>query len=668
MPGDREQPRARAHPGAAFGLAGSLVLLAFVAREPALDSPGFATVWPAGGIPVLWFMLRGARVLSSDTLLLVVAAGAANAILGADPRLNAVFVGVTVAQAHLAVGLLRRWSPELWGCGGDRALDSPRMLPRYGGALAVAMATGAVLGTAGAAAVSGDYEPVAGALYFGRTLVSSLIVVTLGILVGQWLTRSRPRSSPVGEGPAVELLAAWAFTAGMYGLAFAFDDLPLVFPLLAATVWVGLRFSTIAGAAHSFVVGVATQTLTMTGYGPFAAVERADLGSLLAEFYVATIVVTGLALSTGRDERHALSAELLRTQEETLYQVSLREAVIGSMKEGLFVLDDGGELLVHNAAAAEIFGLAHDEVDWVALTERSRQWADGSTVGTPERPSLRALAGEAVHDAEQLITRTDGTQRVVSVSAVPLPRDEVRRRARALVIFRDISSEHARRAELAGFAGVVAHDLRNPLAAIDGWTEMIADELDTGTLSTELARDFVSRVRSSSRRMRELIRDLLAHATSNQRDLEVEQVDVAGLAAEIAAARHAESRVRIEPVPAVLADPVLIRQVLDNLIGNALKYVAPGTEPEIIVRGARTDGRLVTVEIADNGIGIPAAERERVFDEFHRAHHRDYEGSGLGLSIVRRIIIRHDGTIEARANPAGQGSVFEFTLPAHDGD
>ena len=666
MPGDRGQTRSRAHPGAAVGLAGCLVLLAFLARQPSLDSPGFATVWPSGGIGVLWFVLRGARLRSLDTLLLAAAMAAANAILGADPPINAVFAGAAVAQTLLAVWLLRRWSPELWGCGGDRPLDRPRMLPRYGGALAVAMATGAVLGTAGASAVTGDYEPVAGLLFFGRTLVSSLIVVTLGILIGEWLTRPRPRGSLIGDGPVVELLAASVFTSAMYGLAFALDDLPLVFPLLAATVWFGLRFSTLVSAAHCFVVGVATQTLTMTGYGPFAAVERADIGSLLAEFYVATIVATGLALSTGRDERQALSAELLRTQEETLYQISLREAVIGSMKEGLFVLDDTGELLVHNAAAADIFGLAREEVDWDALAERSGRWADGSTVDAPQRPSLRALAGEAVHDVELLITRADGTERVVSVSAIPLPRDEVRRRSRALVIFRDISTEHARRAELAGFAGVVAHDLRNPLAAIDGWTEMIADELETGTLSTDLARDFVSRVRSSSRRMHDLIRDLLAHATSSQRDLEVGPVDVAGLVAEVAAARHAEPHVLVEPVPAVLADPVLVRQVLDNLIGNALKYVAPGVEPEITVRGCRTDARMVTVQVADNGIGIPAAERERVFDEFHRAHFRDYEGSGLGLSIVRRIILRHDGTIVVRANPAGQGSVFEFTLPAHD--
>jgi signal transduction histidine kinase len=283
-----------------------------------------------------------------------------------------------------------------------------------------------------------------------------------------------------------------------------------------------------------------------------------------------------------------------------------------------------------------------------------------------ERPSVRALAGEAVHDAELLVTRDDGTDRVVSVSAIPLPRDELRGRARALVLFRDISTEHARREELAAFAGVVAHDLRNPLAAIDGWTEMLADEIDAQTLTPELAREFVSRVGSSSRRMHQLIRDLLAHATSSQRDLEVSMVDISELVAEVAAARHAEHQVRVDPVPPVLADPVLVRQVLDNLVGNALKYVAPGVTPQVTVRGCRSDARLVTVHVADNGIGIPRGEEERVFEEFHRAHYRDYEGSGLGLAIVRRIISRHDGRIAVRPNPTGQGSVFEFTLPAYD--
>jgi signal transduction histidine kinase len=144
-------------------------------------------------------------------------------------------------------------------------------------------------------------------------------------------------------------------------------------------------------------------------------------------------------------------------------------------------------------------------------------------------------------------------------------------------------------------------------------------------------------------------------------------VDVGSLVAEVASGRHAEKNVTCGPVPPVLADRVLVRQVLDNLIGNALKYVAPGVEPRITVHGCSGKLGFVTIRVIDNGIGIPEGEREQIFDEFHRAHYRDYEGSGLGLSIVRRIINRHDGTITALANPDGPGSVFEFTLPAYDG-
>ncbi|HEY0951452.1 ATP-binding protein [Nocardioides sp.] len=672
MASDQAEPHVRAPVrapvGAAVGLAVLLTLLAVVSRQPTLDSPGFATVWPAGGIPVLWFLVRGAGVRSPDTVLLAGALVAANAVLGAPTAVNLVFAAVGVGQTLLAVGLLRRWSGQLWGCGGRRPLERLRALPAYGGALVVAMLAGAVVGTLGAWVVAGDLDLMGGVLLFGRNIVSALIVVTLGILVGAWLTGPRPRPSLVGDAGALELVAATVFSVALYGLAFSFYDLPLVFPLLAATVWFGVRFSTLACAAHSFVGGVVTLTLTTTGSGPFAAVQRDDVGALLAEFYVAIIVVTGLALSTGRDERNQLAAQLRRSQEEAVYQVSLRQAVIGSMVEGLFVIDDAGDLLVHNAAAARIFGLPGDELAWEDLVERSRQWADGAEVAVHERPSVRALNGEPVHDAELKVVRPDGTERIVSVFAIPLPHDEARDRARALVLFRDISAEHARRKELAAFAGVVAHDLRNPLAAIDGWTEMLADELDLGELDPELARQFVSRVQSSSARMHRLIADLLDHATSAQRELQLGPVDIAAIAREVAAARDVEAHVRVDPVPPVLADPVLLRQVIDNLIGNALKYVAPGVVPEVIVRGGcgeGSGGRVVTVEVADNGIGIPEGERQRVFEEFHRAHHRGYEGSGLGLSIVRRIISRHDGTIRVRANPAGQGSVFEFTLPAY---
>jgi signal transduction histidine kinase len=268
-----------------------------------------------------------------------------------------------------------------------------------------------------------------------------------------------------------------------------------------------------------------------------------------------------------------------------------------------------------------------------------------------------------VRDLE-LRTVGDAGPRILAVSAVPLPRDLRRDRARALVLSRDVTSEHAHREELSAFAGVVAHDLRNPLAAIDGWTEMISDELEAGELDPDLAHEFVSRVRSSSARMHALIGDLLDHATSDARALDPARVDVAAMVAEVAAARHAEGAISCGPIPAVAADPVLLRQVVDNLLGNALKYVVPGEEPKVEVTGEATDG-LVVISVADHGIGLPAGEHDRIFDEFHRAHFRDYEGSGLGLSICRRIVSRHGGTIVARDNPAGRGTVFEFTLPEH---
>ena len=115
-------------------------------------------------------------------------------------------------------------------------------------------------------------------------------------------------------------------------------------------------------------------------------------------------------------------------------------------------------------------------------------------------------------------------------------------------------------------------------------------------------------------------------------------------------------------IPPVHGDRVLIDQVLENLIGNALKYVTAGVRPEVDVRGCADQG-MVRVTVTDNGIGLPEGQHESIFAEFHRVHPAGYEGTGLGLAIARRIVTRHGGTIVARDNPAG-GTVFEFTLPS----
>jgi signal transduction histidine kinase len=172
--------------------------------------------------------------------------------------------------------------------------------------------------------------------------------------------------------------------------------------------------------------------------------------------------------------------------------------------------------------------------------------------------------------------------------------------------------------------------------------------------------------------MRTLIDDLLAYTSARDATLQRSSFPLGDVVHEVVAARLEASRtgeyfpdVYVGRLPCVEGDPVLIRQVLDNLIGNALKYTAPGRPPRVDVtaRPEPGEGSWIRVEVADRGIGIPPGQHGRVFARFHRAHGGEsYPGTGLGLAICQRIVERHGGTIGASDNPGG-GTRFWFTLP-----
>ncbi|MFI5496643.1 ATP-binding protein [Actinoplanes sp. NPDC051859] len=222
-----------------------------------------------------------------------------------------------------------------------------------------------------------------------------------------------------------------------------------------------------------------------------------------------------------------------------------------------------------------------------------------------------------------------------------------------------------REEELVGFAGIVAHDLRQPLARISAYTDFLREEV-APSLHAE-HREFLERVRGGATRMQSLLDDLLDYATADNRDLKITSVDLAHLVAEVVTDRTAESAdivpaVSMDDLPTIDGDPTLLRQVFDNLIGNALKYTHPGTAAQVNITAKRHDDAW-TVEISDRGIGIPAAQRKAVFTAFTRANgSQSYPGTGLGLTIVHRIIERHHGKIVADENPGG-GTVFRITLP-----
>jgi signal transduction histidine kinase len=241
------------------------------------------------------------------------------------------------------------------------------------------------------------------------------------------------------------------------------------------------------------------------------------------------------------------------------------------------------------------------------------------------------------------------------------------------VLLSDVTADRRQRDELATFAGVVAHDLLNPLATIEGWSETCQELLVELPDQPDVvqARNGIVRIYTTAQRMRQLIGDLLAYTTAQHSELNPEEVDLAGLARDLAAARietatATDARVPtldIDDLAPVFADRVLVRQLLDNLISNAVKYVAPGVTPELIIRTVPA-GDMVTVTVADNGIGIPAGQHLAIFQRFHRAHaSAGYAGTGLGLAICSRIVERHGGTIHVEDDPGG-GSRFVFTLPA----
>lgn len=218
--------------------------------------------------------------------------------------------------------------------------------------------------------------------------------------------------------------------------------------------------------------------------------------------------------------------------------------------------------------------------------------------------------------------------------------------------------------ELRAFAHTIAHDLRAPLRNVQGYAAALVED-EAGTLSANGER-FLRRILDVSQHMDRLVTDLLAYSQLARAELRLQPVEldrVVALALGDMDMQIAESGARIEtvaPLPAVLGHEAVLVQVFENLIGNAIKFVAPGVTPHVRIEG-RVDGELAFVRVADNGIGIPEDKHERVFDVFERLHGEEqYEGTGVGLAIVKKGVERLGGSV--RVEPAPTGAVFRLCL------
>jgi PAS domain S-box-containing protein len=232
--------------------------------------------------------------------------------------------------------------------------------------------------------------------------------------------------------------------------------------------------------------------------------------------------------------------------------------------------------------------------------------------------------------------------------------------------------------DLEQFASVASHDLQEPLRKIQAFGDRLQAKYRESL--AEQGRDYLERMLSAAGRMRALINDLLTFSRLTSRGQAFEPVDLAQAAREVVSdlegrVHQTGGRIEIGALPTVEADPTQMRQLLLNLVGNGLKFHRPGVPPvvKLDAQAAAVDspvapeqsaGPFWQLAVTDNGIGFEETYLDRIFEVFQRLHGRhEYEGTGMGLAICRKIAERHGGSITARSAP-GQGATFIVTLPA----
>lgn len=408
--------------------------------------------------------------------------------------------------------------------------------------------------------------------------------------------------------------------------------------------------------------------------------------TILASIVLLALAVFWSAATLNRmDVERKRAEEALRDAERRLFQL------LEAMPVGVFVVDGAGQAYYANQTAQEILGKGivrgarADE-----LPEVYRAYVAGTDELYPadKQPIVRALAGERARTADIEIHRLDRTV-PIEVWAAPVF-DAAGRVSHAIAAFTDITERRRAQAEierlnaelsrriaelevanqeLETFSYSVSHDLRAPLRAIDGFSRILLED-HRAALDTEGER-LLGVIRANTKRMAELIDDLLTFSRFSRKSLDAGPVEMQALVqAVVEDLRNGVAPKPVEivvgPLSKAYGDAALLRQVWANLIGNALKFTRTRPQPRVEI--GSMDGASETVfSVRDNGVGFDMEYARKLFGVFQRLHQaEEFEGSGVGLAIVQRIVHRHGGRVWAEAEP-GRGATFYFTLPALEG-
>ncbi|HYB99500.1 MAG TPA: PAS domain S-box protein [Candidatus Limnocylindrales bacterium] len=380
-------------------------------------------------------------------------------------------------------------------------------------------------------------------------------------------------------------------------------------------------------------------------------------------------------------------SEPARTEDVSAEQNQRRllDAMAATAPVGMFVSDAQGRCTYVNDRWCRIWGVERSEAlsrGWIKALhpeDRDRVLLDFLTMTQAKRPysgefRVRHGDGRERWVLGRSVPLLDGNGEVIAqvgtatdITSRKLAEEEVRR------LNRDLEARVAERTaelqsalkELEAFCYAVSHDLRAPLRALDGFSSALLEEF--GDQLEGHGKDWLLRLRAGSQRMGRLIDDLLALSRLSRGSMRRERVDLTRIAQDvIEELRHtADARsvaVEIESGASCMGDPTLLRVVLQNLLGNAWKFTARTEHPRIEFGTANDEDGAPVFYVTDNGVGFDMMFADKLFGLFQRLHHpSEFDGTGIGLANVRRIIERHGGRVWAQGQP-GAGATFYFTV------
>ena len=390
----------------------------------------------------------------------------------------------------------------------------------------------------------------------------------------------------------------------------------------------------------------------------------------------ATVLATVKSLVRQDQERQNYIDELHGAQQDVSTLNRTLDAIFENLPSMVFVKE--AERLVYsrlNRQAEALVGRPRADL----VGHSARELLSSELAEALERQDREAVESGQLLELPDVAVKTALGTLWLRVRKVPVP-DENGKPMLLLAIVEDVTvskrnEEELRRAnqylvvskkELESFSYSVSHDLRAPLRSIDGFSQALLE--DWGDRLDDNGRDSLTRIRAAAQRMGHLIDDLLQLARLTRAELKTKPLDLSELALSVGrsvaeANPTAKVSLTVQPGMTAQADPGLLRVVFENLLGNAWKFSSRRADPQVWVERVKSEPGFDSFVVRDNGAGFDATYASKLFGAFQRLHSSaEFEGTGIGLATVQRIILRHRGQVWADG-VVNEGSCFYFSLP-----